>query len=102
MDQSLQPNEILALPPALENRLVELNKLVTFYPESIPVAACAKFLGISVTGLHYAILNGNIPGAYCWKQPGKKNHGYRIASLPFYRWQTAYPEAFWTGKKAVS
>jgi hypothetical protein len=101
MDDFLQPNEILALPPALGNRLLELNRLVTLYPASIPVATCAKFLGISVTGLHYAILNGNIPGGFCWKQPGKKNHGYRIASLPFYRWQTANSEATWSGKKAV-
>lgn len=101
MDQFLQPNRISSFPPALENRLLELNRLVTLYPASIPVAACAKFLGISVTGLHYAILNGNIPGAFCWKQPGKKNHGYRVASLPFYSWQTANLEAACSGKKAV-
>lgn len=51
MDDFLQPNEILALPPALGNRLLELNRLVTLYPASIPVAECAKYLGISVTGL---------------------------------------------------
>lgn len=101
MVQFLRTNKIPNLPPALENRLLELNRLVTLYPASIPVAACAKYLGISVSGLHYAILNGNIPGAFCWKQPGKKNHGYRIASLPFYRWQTANSEATWSGKKAV-
>lgn len=101
MECFLKPNQISPLPPALENRLLELNRLITFYPESVPVAACAKYLRISVPGLHYAILNGNIPGAFCWRQPGKKNHGYRIASLPFYRWQTAGPGEISLGTEAV-
>ena len=72
----------------IKNRLVELYKLISLYPISIPVLRCAAFMGISDEGLRQAVKLHQIPGAMAWQKPARESCGYSIQALPFFSWET--------------
>lgn len=75
------------MPNALKQRLEELKALCEKYPTEIPVSEVAKFLHVKPESLRYAISQGKVPGALCWRKPGSKNASFSIQTLPFYHWQ---------------
>ena len=89
------------IPTALVDKLKQLDRLVEQYPTSIPLQACAKILKVTTPVLRCAILQKQIPGAIAWRQSGKSNHGYRIMTLPFYRWMTGQGPVDTAAKKGV-
>lgn len=80
-------NRALEKTSAVQKRIASLHQLIAEHPVSIPVTACASFMGVSEEGLRRAIQLENIPGALCWKQAGKAYRGYSIQAVPFAIWQ---------------
>ncbi len=75
------------MPEEIKQRQEELKALCKKYPIEIPVAEAAKFLHIKPESLRYAIDQGKIAGAFCWRKPGSKNASFSIQTLPFYHSQ---------------
>ena len=92
----LSLTNMFSVPQIIKERILELNDLISEYPQTITVSACAKFLKVSDGSMRRAIIQGNIPGAFAWRQAGKDNYGFKIETLPFYLWQTQCSVSKWT------
>lgn len=78
-------NEI-PVPACVMDKLVELNQLVEKYPEDIPVAAAADFLGMDSRSLKsYLMQFGNSVGLG-WRKDRAANRGFHIPTAKFYFW----------------
>ena len=78
----------MKIPEQLKSKVNELNKLVTKYPDSIPVPEAAKFLGMDVEGLRRCIEIGNCPFGIAWQKTINGNRSFKIPTLKFYIWCT--------------
>lgn len=82
----MQDTDIFKINENVKRKLVELEKVADQYPEEIPVQVVCSLLGIGLVGLRACMANGKCPFALCWKQDGKKNRAFFIATVPFYLW----------------
>ena len=70
--------------PIMEN----VNDLVDKDPLDIPVPEAAKLMGMKPECLRAAIDCGTFKPGFLWKIAGAHNKGYKIATIPFWRWYT--------------
>lgn len=76
----------LPVPQCIVGNIQRLDKLAEQYPDTIPLPAVAKFLGIADEGLRAYI--DNTPNAFgiSWKRMGAVNRAYKIPTIRFYSW----------------
>lgn len=86
----------------VNTKLAELSELCESYPDYIPIAPLAKFLGCSPENLRCAIEQGKTPFGFSWQKPkivqrkkrekvrleGEANKGYKVPTATFIIWYT--------------
>lgn len=73
-----------AISEYLQHDDEKIEKLISDYPQNIPVRAAAEFLGVDDESVRSAIENGNF--GYSWKKAGKLNRSFAIPTAHLLRW----------------
>ena len=78
----------MGLPEIIKSKLTELDSLIDKYPNSIPVSAVAKFMGMDDDVLRTTIIRGTCPFGVGGKQLGASRMGCKIPTVTFFLWYT--------------
>lgn len=79
-------NSIKEMPPIIQEKMDQLNKLIEQYPNKIPTIKAAKFLGMDIECLRRAIEQGKVPFALGCDNDIYGNRYTYISTLKFYLW----------------
>lgn len=79
---------LFKIPQPIMENMEKLNELVEKYPFDIPVTEVAKLLGMKPENLRAAIDCGTFKPGFSWRKGNAQNKGYKIATIPFWRWYT--------------
>ena len=76
----------IQIPKCITDKLLRLNELAEKYPEDIPVAVAAEFLGMDGRSLKAYLMEPHNSAGMGWRQDRAANRAFHIPTAKFYLW----------------